>query len=1268
MKPSFEVEKRMHLSPSASAEMPLQRLRSRAGATVQAALLLLCALLASQAFALDPPWTAIGPNAATVFSLERDPSNANTLFAGTFFGGLYKSIDSGRTWRDLPGPLTSLTIFAVAIDPTNQSILYAGTFGEGVFKSSDGGTTWVTSSNGLATTGLQIQAIAIDPRATAVVLVATDQGVFRSTDAGANWSPVTGGLNTLPVKTLVFETSIPGLVYAGTSGAGVFRSTDSGQSWTQFTLGIGQQNITRMSRDSATNTVYAATGVGVFHMLAGDTQWRSDSYNLAGTKINFALRVPNQNSLLAATDSGIYQLTGSGPASTWSKLSEARGALLSVHPVSGRIHIATIFRSFVYTDDFTKTFLTASEGIHNAFIGAIESVDYNGTSLIYAGTDFGVGIAAERSRTDSSPPWFVDYPFPGAVFDVVKHPTVPGRLFAGSEVGGVWRSDHWGLYWVPSSNGIVPARITALTQATTLGTPLYAATSSGLAVSYDDGRNWVVRKISSTSPLVTAAFADRDRPGHAFFGTNDGKIFRTIDYGTNFANTATLPDDGEVRAIEASHFLNIYAVSGAGKLYVSQDVGITFFPVGSQIVEPVLSVTSDPARPWIAYVGTVGGGVYKTESNAITWEARNTGIDIPYIAALAVDSGATDTLYAGAVGAIYRSIDGGAHWLKLAGTLPAQLVNAIKIDSTSGALYASVERSGVYKSTNGGSSWTQVLSGKAFAGQVPVELSKVSPGTMFAGSTNEGVYRSTDSGASWTQSSNGMGLFVRSLAIDPDQPDNMFATSIGAGIFKSIDGGAHWLPKGLADGNLLNVAIDHSPVRKVYAATSEGIARSTDGGESWENLAFRTPFIFAMASDPTVPGRLVGASSDGEIFQSTSAGVAWAELTNNGLPKDVYTAITVDPSTGAIYVGSESLGVFRLDVGASRWQGLGPNNLPPHSVITALVIEPTNNVVFATTAGGGAYASLNKGANWFPVDTGVPNHSPTMLAYDPTDKRRLLMTAYVDTPNQAGLYSSTNSGTSWQPVLFAGNNGRSVVFSAKVAGQVFAASDHSLARSTDGGRTWQTLPASFGSGDITSMQVDSNTPNVVYVGTSTGAFFVSNNAGTSWTTRTPDRPFQISAIVAGTSAGEVFLGTLGDGVVHTTNSGASWNLGAARGLWSIPVLFIAVHPTDPAIIYVATGGQGMFKSSDGGVHWDPINNGLSTRFLLTLAIDKVAPETLYAGSAGAGVFITEDGGANWRPFNNQLQHLNVTAIRLNSRDHTEIYIGTEGGGLFKALR
>lgn len=1268
MKPSFEMENRMHLSSALPLVPPLPRPRSRTAAALQAALLLLGALLASQALALDPPWTAIGPNAATVFSLERDPGNANTLYAGTFFGGVYKSTDSGLTWRDLPGPLTSLTVFALAIDPTNQSILYAGTFGEGVFKSSDAGTTWASSSTGLANTGLQIQAIAIDPRASAVVLVATDQGVFRSTDAGASWSAVAGGLNTLPVKTLVFETSIPGLVYAGTSGAGVFRSTDSGQSWAQFTLGIGQQNITRMSRDGATQTVYAATGVGIFHMLAGDSQWRNDSYNFAGTKINFVLRVPDQNSLLAATDSGIYQLTGTGIASTWSKWSEARGALLSVHPVSGRIHIATIFRSLIYTDDFAETFRTASEGIHNAFIGAIESIDYNGTSLVYTGTDFGVGIAAERSRTDSSPPWFVDYPFPGAVFDVVKHPTVPGRLFAGSEVGGVWRSDHWGLYWVPSSSGIVPARITALSQATTLGTPLYAATSSGLAVSYDDGRNWVVRKISGSSPLVTAAFADRDRPGHAFFGTNDGKIYRTIDYGTNFASTATLPDEGVVRAIEASHFLNIYAVSGAGKVYVSQDVGITFFAVGSQIAEPVLSVTSDPARPWIAYVGTVGGGVYKTESNAITWEARNLGIDIPYIAALAVDSGATDTVYAGAVGAIYRSTDGGAHWLKLAGTLPAQLVNAIKIDSTNGALYASLERSGVFKSTNGGSSWTQVLSGKAFSGQVPVELSKVTPGTLFAGSTNEGVYRSTDSGGSWAQSSNGMGLFVRSLAIDQDKPDTMFATSIGAGIFKSIDGGAHWLPKGLADGNLLNVAIDHSPVRKIYAATSEGIARSTDGGESWEKLAYRAPFIFAMARDPTVPGRLLGASSDGKIYQSTSAGVAWTELTNNGLPADIYTAIAVDPSNGAIYAGSESLGIFRLDVGASRWQGLGPNSLLPHSAITSLVIEPTNNVVFATTAGSGAYASLNKGGNWFTLNAGMPNHSPTMLAYDPADKRRLLMTAYVDAPTQAGLYSSTNSGTSWQPVLFSGSNGRNVVFSSKVAGQVFAASDHALARSSDGGRTWQTLAASFGSGDITSMQIDNNTPNVVYVGTSDGAFFVSNNAGTSWVTRTLDHPFQIGAIVAGTTASEVFLGTLGDGVVHTTNSGASWNLGAARGLWSIPVLFIAVHPTNPAIIYVATGGQGMLKSNDGGVHWDAINNGLSTKFLLTLAIDNVTPETLYAGSAGAGVFITEDGGANWRAFNSQLQHLNITSIRLNSRDHSEIYIGTEGGGVFKALR
>lgn len=1258
------------MGPQSFADGVLENVQSRAQRLAFFALVAL-ALLAKvhPSYAVDPAWSALGPNAATVFALERDQNNDSVMYAGTFFGGLNKSVDAGATWQPLAGPLSATAVFSVAIDPSNPAIVYAGTFNLGVYKSLDAGISWAPVNSGLAVDGLQIESIAIDSHAPAVLMIATQQGVFRSQDAGGTWTKTGGALSALPVKTLVFEGGVIGLVYAGTSGKGVFRSVDGGQTWAAFTVGIGQQNITRLNRDPVTRTIFAATVVGGFQLLVGDTQWRDISYNLAGTKVNHILRAPQNNTLLAATDAGTYRLTvTNGVTVSWTPWSDAKSAQLSVNMQSGRIHIATIFRSFVYTDDFGTTFKSATEGIHNVFVGAIENLDYNGTSLLYVGSESGVQIGAERSRSDLAPPWFVDYPFPGAIFDVVKHPTVAGRLFAGSEVGGIWRSDYWGLHWVSSSTGIVPARITALTQATTTGTPLYAATSSGLAISYDDGKNWSMRKISDTSPLVTAAVADPDRPGHAFFGTNDGRLFRTIDFGNNFLMTSVLPDGSAVRMLEAARFANLYAVSGSGKLSISQDIGVTFFAAGADILHSILTVASDPAHPWIAYAGTIGGGVYKTESNGITWQTRNAGIDVPYIASFAIDPRATDTVYAGAKGVVYRSTDAGTRWIKMAGILPAQLVNALRLDPTSGALFASVELSGIFKSLDGGATWTRVLNGNGFGGQAPIELSKVSANTLFAGSIGEGVYRSSDAGATWEHSSKGMGLFVRSLAIDSSQPDTMYATSIGAGIFKSVDGGANWVSKGLRNGNLLNVAIDKSTPPRIYAASSVGLARSLDAGETWENVGFRAPYIFDLALDPSNPGRLIAAGTGGKAYQSTSNGTGWSELSDTGLPGENFTALAIHPSNGAILLGTENSGIYRLSAGATAWEPLGPTGLPTHSVVSSITIEPKHNAIYVTTTAGGAFASLDNGVNWIPLTAGIPGQAVSSLTYDPFDTQRLFMAIYNNDATKSGLYASSDAGVSWKPLLFPGVTGRTVAFSNLVVGQVFAASEHQIARSSNGGRDWTMVSANFGSGSISALSVDSNAPNVVYVGTSTGALFVSTNGGGTWIQRTLAKAVPIGNIRSGKSAGEIYLATHGDGVVRSLNAGASWSLGASRGLFALPVLFLATHPSNPQIIYAATGGQGMYKSTDAGTHWDQINTGLDSKFLLTLAIDNTAPETLFVGTAGAGVYISENGGASWRAFNTQLSHLYVTSIRINRLDHTVVYVGTEGGGVFKVLR
>lgn len=146
--------------------------------------------------------------------------SGNTLFAGTS-EGLYRSIDEGQHWT---GSLQGWQIMSFAVDANK---LYAGAYWGGVFVSSDDGTTWTQMNNGLSGS---VSAIAVNGN---ILLAGTGSGVFRSSDNGNSWIPVNSGLNSQGVTSFVVVGST---IFAGTNG-GIFKTTNNGTLWTQVSYG-----------------------------------------------------------------------------------------------------------------------------------------------------------------------------------------------------------------------------------------------------------------------------------------------------------------------------------------------------------------------------------------------------------------------------------------------------------------------------------------------------------------------------------------------------------------------------------------------------------------------------------------------------------------------------------------------------------------------------------------------------------------------------------------------------------------------------------------------------------------------------------------------------------------------------------------------------------------------------------------------------------------------------------------------------------------------
>ncbi|HED03326.1 MAG TPA: hypothetical protein ENI60_00955 [Candidatus Fraserbacteria bacterium] len=158
----------------------------------------------------------------TVTEIVVHPLNADTAWAATVGGGVFRTSDGGVTWEPASNGLIDKRVMNLAGDPNNPGVLYAGTAGGGVFKSENGGASWRASSVGMAPNE-PIGAIVVDPvRPNVVYAGSWSSGVFISDDAGATWRKLNDGLRTRSVRALAISSGGE-VLYAGTRGEGVFK-------------------------------------------------------------------------------------------------------------------------------------------------------------------------------------------------------------------------------------------------------------------------------------------------------------------------------------------------------------------------------------------------------------------------------------------------------------------------------------------------------------------------------------------------------------------------------------------------------------------------------------------------------------------------------------------------------------------------------------------------------------------------------------------------------------------------------------------------------------------------------------------------------------------------------------------------------------------------------------------------------------------------------------------------------------------------------------
>lgn len=292
--------------------------------------------------------------------------------------------------------------------------------------------------------------------------------------------------------------------------------------------------------------------------------------------------------------------------------------------------------------------------------------------------------------------------------------------------------------------------------------------------------------------------------------------------------------------------------------------------------------------------------------------------------------------------------------------------------------------------------------------------------------TDEAVYKTRDRGRSWTRFSEGLSrIRVMNVVIDPQLPANVFVGTLADGVYKSPDGGRRWLPrntgiqKGTISANVNQLVFHPTDTQILYAATTVGVFRSTNGGQSWsEHVRGMTEinFIVTLAVDPRRPN-IIYAGTSGGVYRSFDGADHWVKVNNGLVPDDAKMAsmalgvnqLLINPANpDEVYAGT-TRGLFKTVNKGEAWARMAME-LGDHYV-SCLILDPGNVHHLYMGTSKGMFRSQDGGQAWIAHNEGLTNRNIRTIAMDPTDPRVL----YVGT-NGGGFFRSQDGGNSWIPV------------------------------------------------------------------------------------------------------------------------------------------------------------------------------------------------------------------------------------------------------------
>ena len=533
------------------------------------------------------------------------------------------------------------------------------------------------------------------------------------------------------------------------------------------------------------------------------------------------------------------------------------------------------------------------------------------------------------------------------------------------------------------------------------------------------------------------------------------------------------------------------------------------------------------------------------------------------------------------------------------------------------------------------------------------------PTTYYFGSTGGGVWKSTDGALTWKPVFDKEGTSaIGSLAVSPSDPSIVYVgtgeaclrgnISHGDGIYKTLDAGKTWKNVGLRDSRAIGkVIVNPKNPDIVFVAAlghpfgpnpERGIFRTLDGGKTWDKVLYKDENTGGVdiAFDPRNPNVLYAAlwqvrrypwkldsgGAGSGLYRSNDGGTTWKHLEEKGLPKGPYgrIGVSVAANSDRVYALIEAAegGLYRSDDGGDTWQLVNPSH--------SLIQRP-----------------------WYYMH----------VIADPQDANTLYI-MNVD------AYRSTDGGRSFNKFHPPHGDNHGLWIDPKNPSRMIATNDGGATVTLDGGKTWS-REDNQPTAQFYHVIADTRTPYYIY-----GA--QQDNSTVGIATRSDDGTIDRSDWypVGGGEAGYIAPYPLDPNIVYAadyegmitrynhsngqlrniTNQTELTDAGGAgilqhRFQWTSPVL---ISPHDPETLYHA--GEQLFKTTDGGTHWEAISPDLTrndkskqgpsggaitiddtgTEYYDTIFAVAESPVTkgvIWAGTDDGVIQSTRDGGKTW---------------------------------------